>query len=90
MPGLLRHNARCPLCETPLCALVDHTNRLGVRRNYYHEKPDDGSRRKGPCSMMFTNREYAARERRGLEAPMRKGQITKQYQRFMARRASST
>lgn len=79
MPGILRKTAVCPSCGTALCALVDHTSCSSVRRSYYHEKPLDGSRRKYPCSEVFTNLEQAERERRGLEVPIRNGKPTKQY-----------
>lgn len=84
MPGQLTRNAKCPLCNLQICALVDYTSRLSVRRNYYHEKPATG-RRKYPCGQVFTNMEQARRDRRNLEVPMRKGKVTKQYERWIER-----
>ena len=66
MPGELKPDARCPMCDTPLVALVDTTNLGGVSREYFHQRPIIG-RRKRPCWKLFKNHALARRERRSLE-----------------------
>ena len=74
MPGLLRPEATCPQCANPLLMLVDTTHgfhngrapEIAVTREYFHEKPAFG-RRKRPCINKFRNYGIAQRERRNLE-----------------------
>jgi hypothetical protein len=71
MPGQLKADAECPKCGDPLAALVDTTDTAGVLRVYYHGLKPGRVRRRRSCSRNFTDREAAARERRGLEVPQR-------------------
>ena len=63
MPGQLKPDARCPICDRPLDALVDTTSNEGVKREFFHT---DKSRK---CVESFagTARDSADRERRKLE-----------------------
>lgn len=67
MPGLLRPDAVCPLCEEPLVGLVDQTNSDGVKRTYYHGKSHPKRRRALPCKQTFVSHVRAAIERQSLE-----------------------
>lgn len=66
MPGELRPDAACPSCGTDMIALVDTSNAQTVTREYFHEKPAFG-RRKRRCLKVFRNHDLAARERHALE-----------------------
>jgi len=81
MPGLLKKDARCPICWIPICAIVDESNSERIKREYYHEKgfalDEDGrviqvsvkARRARRCTATFTNRAAARIERQSLEVP---------------------
>jgi hypothetical protein len=72
MPGQLRPEARCPLCEVPLVGLVDTSNSDGVAREYFHDKDPEASpraRRPLPCKQYFVSHVKAQLERAGLELP---------------------
>ena len=67
MPGLLRPDATCPCCNTPLIAIVDTTTRATVTREYFHEKASPKARRKRRCIRKYRNNAETAAERRALE-----------------------
>jgi hypothetical protein len=70
MPGQLKPDARCPLCEVPLLALVDTSNSEGVKRQYFHDKDPQASpraRRPLPCKQYFASHVKASIERYALE-----------------------
>ena len=67
MPGQLKPDAKCPLCEEPLDALVDETNQDGVKRKYYHGKSHPRRRRSLPCKQFFASHVKAHAEREALE-----------------------
>lgn len=62
MPGQLKKDAKCPLCEAPLDALVDTTNSDGVQREYLHVHA-----RRPRCKQFFVSHVKAHLERHGLE-----------------------
>lgn len=64
MPGLLKKNARCPKCRTPLVAIVRtrHAHDGGETVEYFHEKGYDGrdqispkARRKMRCKVFYAD-----------------------------------
>jgi hypothetical protein len=67
MPGLLRPDAVCPMCEDPLEALVDESSSDGVKRTYYHGKRHPKVRRQLPCKQTFISHVKAHLEREMLE-----------------------
>ena len=75
MPGQLKSDAVCPLCEDPLDAIVDETTSSGivgssrfvVKRTYYHGKRHPRVRRARPCKQLFVSRVKAQLERDRLE-----------------------
>jgi uncharacterized protein with PIN domain len=67
MPGELKPDAKCPLCEEPLLAICDETTAEGVNRVYYHGKTSARRRRSRPCKQYFTSHWKAHDERAGLE-----------------------
>ncbi len=62
MPGQLRKDARCPLCDAPLDALTDTTSSDGVQREYLHVHA-----RRPRCKQFFPSYVKAHLERVNLE-----------------------
>ena len=67
MPGELKPDAECPLCENPLSAIVDTSNSDGVTREYFHDKIGPKARRHRPCRQYFASHVKAKAERDMLE-----------------------
>jgi hypothetical protein len=67
MPGELKPDAVCPLCEHPLLMITDTTNSDGVTREYYHQKLGPKHRRKRFCRQYFVSHVKAQLERDELE-----------------------
>lgn len=51
MPGLIKPNAVCPKCDTPIIAIVRLTNSAGVEAEYFHERLVGETRRKRRCKI---------------------------------------
>lgn len=66
MPGQLKPDAKCPLCDEPLDFLVDETSSAGVVRKLYHGKVGK-RRRKNPCTQNFPRLDIATAYRKMLE-----------------------
>jgi hypothetical protein len=67
MPGLLKPDAECPLCENPLEAIIDTSNSDGVTREYFHSKVMPKTRRHRPCRQYLASHTKAQLERETLE-----------------------
>jgi len=79
MPGLLRKDARCPICWIPIFAIADESNSEHVKREYFHEKgwalDSNGkviqvstkARRVRRCRATFTDFSAARLQRQSLE-----------------------
>jgi hypothetical protein len=72
MPGLLRADAKCPLCGDDLIAIADTSNSERIVRLYYHAKGSPVVGRKRRCRFVFGPSEFgrAKTERRRLEVPL--------------------
>lgn len=62
MPGLLKPDAQCPKCQTPLVAVMRAQNAEGLTVEYFHEKGWDGrdqislkARRKLRCKVFYAD-----------------------------------
>lgn len=64
MPGQLRKDAKCPVCDRELVCLVDTTNWEKVEREYFHVNDSQPWQK---CKRTFTNRDEARNERTMLE-----------------------
>jgi hypothetical protein len=67
MPGQLKPDAECPVCENPLLMITDTSNEDGVTREYFHSKPTPKTRRHRPCRQYFASHVKAQAERNILE-----------------------
>lgn len=64
MPGQLRPDAKCPVCNRDLACLVDTSNWAKVEREYFHT---GDSKPWQKCRRTFTDKDEARNERTMLE-----------------------
>ncbi len=65
--AMIRADAKCPRCGTPLLGIVDEIQTHALERWYFHEHDPERDRRRRPCVFSFEDRKAAAAERAELE-----------------------
>lgn len=66
MPGELRADAKCPVCGKDLACLIDETNNMRVRRQFWHP---ENSKESDTCIRVYTDFHKAHIDRTMLEVP---------------------